>query len=168
MYSGGMIDLSNIKEKAKKEKDLYRKRPNTFGKSLKLSLPLPPSVNSIYFNTRGGGRRLTKKAENYIRDVRALANMECENQRWTKQGKYVWLYMDLVFYFPDRRRRDSHNMLKVLLDALESIVYEDDMYVMPRIQSVEYDDEDPRVELCVTPQTRNNREKGLKTTQVMV
>lgn len=148
--------------------DLPRKKPASISKKLKLSLPVPPSVNAIYYNTRGGGRRLTKKAENYIRDVRALANLAVDEQHWSRQEKGVWLYLDLVFYFPDRRRRDSHNTLKVLLDALESVLYVDDMYCMPRIQSVEYDKENPRVEINVSTQTKHNRTKGLKTTQVVV
>jgi crossover junction endodeoxyribonuclease RusA len=150
------------------EKDLPRKKPKSVNKQLKVSLPVPPSVNAIYYNTRGGGRRLTKKAEHYIRDTRALTNQAMDDQHWTTQDKGVWLYIDMVYYFPDRRRRDSHNCLKILLDALESLVYTDDMYVMPRIQSVEYDKENPRVELSITVQTKNNREKGLKTTQIMV
>jgi crossover junction endodeoxyribonuclease RusA len=153
---------------AKNVEDLPRKRPKSISKSLSLSLPIPPSVNAIYYNTRGGGRRLTRKAEHYIRDVRALTNLAMDEQHWTKQEKGVWLYMDLVFYFPDRRRRDSHNCLKVLLDAIESLAYIDDMYVLPRIQSVEYDKENPRVELRVTAQSKNNRDKGLKTTKVGV
>lgn len=149
-------------------KGLPRIKPKSATKSLKLSLPVPPSVNSIYYNTRGGGRRLTSKAEKYMKDARAMANQAIDEQSWIAQKKGVWLYLDLVFYFPDRRRRDSHNCLKVLLDALEEIVYEDDMYVMPRIQSVEYDKENPRVELHIQAQTQNNREKGLKTTRVML
>lgn len=148
--------------------DLPRKKPRNVNKTLKLALPVPPSVNAIYYNTRGGGRRLTKKAEHYIRDVRALTNQAIDDQHWSKQEKGIWLYMDMVFYFPDRRRRDSHNCLKVLLDALESIVYVDDMYVMPRIQSVEYDKDNPRVEISVVQQTKNNREKGLKVTHIVV
>lgn len=148
--------------------DLPRVKPASVNKSLSIALPVPPSVNAIYYNTRGGGRRLTKKAEHYIRDARAQINQAIEEQFWETQQKGVWLYVDLVFYFPDRRRRDSHNCLKILLDTLESIVYVDDMYVMPRIQSVEYDKDNPRVELRITAQTRNNREKGLKTMMVMV
>lgn len=148
--------------------DLTRVKPASINKSLTLSLPVPPSVNSMHYNTRGGGRRLTKKAEHYIRDSRALINQAVDEQFWEMQGKGVWLYVDLVFYFPDRRIRDSHNCLKILLDVLQGIVYVNDYTALPRIQSVEYDKENPRVELRVTAQTRNNREKGLKTTQVVI
>lgn len=148
--------------------DLPRKAPQSTKKSLHLSLPVPPSVNSMYYNTRGGGRRLTSKSEAYIRDSHALINLALDEQKWTKQQKGVWLYADMVFYFPDRRRRDSHNCLKILLDTLQGYVYDDDMYLLPRIQSVEYDKLNPRVELHIVSQTPNQREKGLKTTHVMV
>ena len=51
------------------------------------------------------------------------------------------------FFMPDKRKRDSHNTLKILLDAMEGFVYENDFYVMPRIQEVAYDKENPRVEI---------------------
>lgn len=144
--------------------DLKREVVKSKNKMLKLHLPIPPSVNSIYANTRYGGKRLTKKAENYIREVRALTNEFIEEQRWQKAENGQWLYVDLVFFFPDRRRRDSHNTLKILLDALQTLIYEDDMFVMPRIQGVEYDKENPRVEMKFTYQTKNNRERALKIT----
>jgi crossover junction endodeoxyribonuclease RusA len=148
--------------------DLIRKQPTSTNKTLLMRLPVPPSVNHLHYNTRGGGKRLTAKAQNYIRDSRALINLAVEEQRWTKQEKGVWLYVDMVYYFPDRRIRDASNCLKILLDVMEGIVYENDMNVLPRIQSVEYDKDDPRVELRIIPQTKNNRSKGLKTTHVVV
>lgn len=149
-------------------KDVYREKPTSMKKSLSISLPVPPSVNHLHYNTRGGGKRLTAKAQHYIRDSRALINQAVEDQFWIKQGKGVWLYIDMVFYFPDRRIRDSHNCLKLLLDVMEGIVYDNDYIALPRIQSVEYDKENPRVELRVSPQTKNNRDKGLKTASVVV
>lgn len=140
-------------------------KPKYPNKSVKVSLPLPPSVNSMYFNTRGGGRRLTRQAENYKAESRALINQAIEEQNWLKMSRFTWLYVDLVFFMPDRRVRDSHNMLKLLLDVMEGIVYENDYSVMPRIQSVEYDKENPRVEVRVCPQVPNNREKGLQATR---
>lgn len=156
------------KKKAEEENDLYRDKPKNPNKFLKLCLPLPPSVNSLHMNTKNGGRRLTKRAEHYIRDSRALINQAIEEQKWLKQPKNTWFYIDLVFFMPDRRVRDSHNMLKLLLDVMQGIVYDNDYYVMPRIQSVEFDLRNPRVEAHITPQTENNRDKGLKTVKVML
>lgn len=133
-----------------------------------MSLPVPPSVNAIYYNTRGGGRRLTAKAQNYIRDARALINQYIEEQRWMMQSRNTWIYVDMVYYFPDRRTRDASNCLKLLLDVMEGIVYENDMTALPRIQSVEYDKENPRVEMRVSVQTELERKKGIKTTEVVL
>lgn len=148
--------------------DVFRNKPKTFNKSLNMSLPVPPSVNALHYNTSRGGRKLTPKAIAFTAQSRALINLAVEEQRWDKQGKGVWLYIDMVFYFPDRKIRDASNCLKILLDVMEGIVYDNDYVCLPRIQSVEYDKLNPRVELRITHQTKNNRDKGIKTTKVVL
>ena len=68
----------------------------------------------------------------------------------------------MIFYFPDRRIRDAHNCLKILMDVLEGIVYENDYTVMPRIQFVEYDKDNPRVEIVFSHQTEAHRERSIQ------
>ena len=68
----------------------------------------------------------------------------------------------MVFYFGDRRIRDASNCLKILLDVMQDVVYDNDYYVMPRIQSVEYDNKNPRVEVCVVPQSKSARDKAMQ------
>lgn len=131
-------------------------------KVLAMNLPVPPSVNSMYVNTRGGGKRLSAKAERYVRDSRALINLAVSEQSWTKPNRSVWLYIDMVFYFDDRRIRDSHNCLKLLLDVMQGIVYMNDYFVLPRIQSVEYDKGNPRVEVRIYPQSELSRTECIK------
>lgn len=150
------------------KEDLFRDTPTNPHKTLKMSLPLPPSVNALHVGLQNGSRKLSYKAKNYFRDARGKINVEIEEQKWVKQSKSTWLYIDLVFYMPDRRIRDSHNMLKLLLDVLQDVVYDNDYYVMPRIQSVELDKENPRVEFKIFAQTENNRAKGLITTNCVV
>jgi len=116
----------------------------------------------MYIHLKRGGKKLTKQAEDYIRTSRAIINSEIEEQRWIKQNKATWYYIDLVFFMPDRRIRDSHNLLKLLLDVMQGPIYDNDYYALPRIQSVEYDNANPRIEICVVPQTVNAREKGLQ------
>lgn len=49
----------------------------------------------------------------------------------------AWLECELHFVRPDRRRRDAHNTIKSLLDALEHAgAFEDDINVNPRVASV--------------------------------
>lgn len=140
--------------------DVYREELLNID-ALNLSLPVPISVNNLYMNTRGGGKRLTSKAERYVRDSRALINLAVQEQSWAKPNRSVWLYIDMVFYFQDRRIRDSHNCLKLLLDVMQGIVYQNDYFVLPRIQSVEYDKDNPRVELRVYPQDATSRTAGI-------
>lgn len=142
--------------------DLYRDKPQYPNKKLYITLPLPPSVNHMYYNTRNGGKRLTDKAENYIRVSRGLINLAIEKQKWSKQKNNTWYYSDLIFFMPDRRIRDSHNMQKLLLDVMQDVVYSNDYYVMPRIQAVEYDKNNPRVEVCIMPQKEKCRKQELK------
>ncbi|WP_119775867.1 RusA family crossover junction endodeoxyribonuclease [Dehalobacter sp. MCB1] len=149
------------KSKVIDENDLFRDKPQYSNKKLKISLPVPPSVNHMYYNTRNGGKRLTPTAENYIRVSRALINEAIEVQRWLRQKDSTWFYCDLVFYFGDRRIRDASNCLKLLLDVMQGIVYKNDYYCLPRIQSVEYDKENPRVEVCITTQSKNDRIKAI-------
>lgn len=137
-------------------------------KELFLKVPVPPSVNSIYYNTKGGGRRLTAKAERYVSDVRALARAFIEDAGWDKQEISKWLYMDMVFYFPDKRIRDSHNCLKILLDALEGVVFENDYSILPRINSVELERTDPHVAIWFTEQKQSERQKHLQKREKML
>lgn len=160
---GGVFFAIMVKNRFDKD-DLYRDKPIHPNKKLRISLPLPPSVNHMYIHLKRGGKKLTKQAEEYVRTSKALINTTIEEQRWIKQKKATWYYIDLVFFMPDRRVRDSHNMLKLLLDVMQGQIYKNDYYVLPRIQAVEYDKENPRVEICITPQTINARNKGLQLT----
>ena len=131
-------------------------------KSLSLTVPIPPSVNQIYYNTRGGGKRLNKRAENYLIDSRALLKDAIDKNNWKLAQKGEWIYVDMVFYMPDKRIRDASNCLKLLLDAMEGLIYTNDMYALPRIQSVELDREEPRLELTITSQTKAQRKTILQ------
>lgn len=141
---------------------MYRSKPKFPKKKLRLTLPLPLSVNHMYHNTRYGGKRLKPEAENYIRTATSITLAEMEDTLWKMQKDSTWYYIDLLFYMPDRRTRDSHNMLKLLMDTLEGCAYTNDYYVMPRIQAVEYDCKEPRVEVIIKAQTEKDREKVLK------
>lgn len=147
---------------ATKNKDLYRDKPKYPNQKLEVCFGIPMSINHMYYNTRGGGKRLTAVAEKYIRESRAYLNGVIRDKKWKKDNDAVWYYLDIVVYMPDRRTRDSHNMLKLLLDMMEKITYNNDYYCMPRIQGVEYDVENPRLIATLSPQTTKERNKVLK------
>lgn len=131
--------------------DLIREKPNYPNQYLHITLPVPPSVNHMY-QSAGRGRRLTKEAMQYIRIAQEECKAKVKKYGWKKDVEGVWYVMDLYYFFPDKKIRDSHNTLKILTDALEGLVFPNDYYVMPRIQNVTLDRENPRLELILYPQ----------------
>lgn len=77
-----------------------------------------------------------------------MAQIEAHKAGWEVTDKQC--YVDLKFYFPNRRRKDASNGLKLLLDALTGVIYVDDNLALPRIQEIRYDKENPRVEITIT------------------
>ena len=146
-------------QKATKHNDLFRDDPHYPRKKLKVSLPLAPSMNHMYIQKRNGGRSLTSAAKRYIQEATALIRMSVEDQFWMMDNRDVWYYLDLEFYMPDRKIRDSHNMLKIMLDVFQEIAFRNDYFVMPRIQKVELDKDNPRIECALRPQSHNDRKK---------
>ncbi|SFB10480.1 RusA family crossover junction endodeoxyribonuclease [Selenomonas ruminantium] len=113
---------------------------------LRLVTELAPSVNHAFFTARNGMRILKKDAKAWVERTRTLAMEACEKQGWamTTDEKLV---VDIMTYWKDRRRHDVHNGAKVLLDALEGIIYKDDKMVLPRYIDFGLDRENPRLEM---------------------
>ena len=129
--------------------DLKRDKPKHPKQQIYFSIDLPPSKNHAYFYRRGA--KIPKAStDKYVERTRKQITKEMKKQKWKKDRDHVWYYLDLFFYFPDRRRRDSHNCIEVLMDALETVLFRDDYYIMPRIQTVELDRENPRLEVVMS------------------
>lgn len=139
------------------EDDLLRDQNPLNSNELLLSLPLPTSVNHAYINTRGGGRRLSAKAMQFVKLARNITAEEIVKQKWRCEKNGVWLACDATFFFPDKRKRDSHNSFKVLFDALEGLVYTNDQFVLPRVIWCHLDRGMPRLELSIYPITYDER-----------
>jgi Holliday junction resolvase RusA-like endonuclease len=88
----------------------------------KIKLDLPPALNSVYRSRIVNGKPITyksKESKTYTEYVRWQLN----RLRPTDQD----VHLHLEFYF--RRDRDIDSGLKVLLDALASVLYHDDRQV---------------------------------------
>lgn len=77
-----------------------------------LILPFPPSINT-YWGFKGHRRFLTRKALQFKASVSAV--ILATN---TKSYGDDLLAMNIVWFPPDKRRRDIDNPLKPLLDSL--------------------------------------------------
>lgn len=91
-------------------------------------------------------RVLSDEAKTWFEEVVMRTGDWRRRNMWsTATGKVI---VRLWFYFPDKRRRDTHNALKGLLDALEdACIYEDDKLALPQIMDFEVDRENPRIEI---------------------
>jgi len=110
---------------------------------------LAPSVNHMYRNAKVGRRSvkvLSTEAEMWKNYTIITTKQWRSKNKWsTTRGKVI---VKLWFYFPDNRKRDTHNGLKLLLDALEDAqVYDNDRYALPRVMDFEIDKENPRIEI---------------------
>ena len=135
-----------------KFEDLNRDTPKYPFQTLTMSIPIPPSVNHMYIHKKNGSKILTKNAKEHIKELQTICKKSKKEQGWNTDKEHVWYVMDLYFYFPDKRKRDSHNCLKLLLDCLEGLLFENDYYILPRIQYVTLDRDNPRVEVVFYPQ----------------
>lgn len=135
--------------------DLLRDTPDYPNQVIKLILPLPISINHMY-QTAGHKKRLTTQASNYIKTAQDIAKKSIKQQGWKRDKESVWYVMDLYFYYPDRKVRDSHNYLKLLMDCLEGLLFSNDYFLLPRIQYVTLDRENPRLEIVYYPQEQKD------------
>lgn len=128
---------------------------------LRLTIPLPPSINSLYINqfsynpktkTRipTGKRIMGKEGIKVKKEIQEAARKQLANQEWDYEWtKDNFIYQDAWFYM-NRVGRDDDNCLKLMKDSLEGIIYDNDSRVLSRTMRLLVDKCDPRVELVIT------------------
>ena len=131
---------------SKLEDHLKRDKPKYPNQKLHISVDIPPSKNHAFFYR--GNRKIAKvKTRQYKEAMAKCIKKQIKKQKWKKESDNVWYYADLYFYYPDRRGRDAHNCIEILMDSLEGCLFKDDYFVMPRVQEVTLDREKPRMEM---------------------
>ena len=115
---------------------------------LRLTLPVVPSVNHCYRNVAINRRIMTPTAKAWVQEVQLKAKMAARKQGWQFSAGEK-LVMELTTYWPDKRRRDTHNGHKLLADALEGVLYKDDRWVLIRDMDFKVDRGNPRVEIVL-------------------
>ena len=110
---------------------LFRNNWHTGGTFMvKLILPYPPTLNSLY--RAGGGKYwMTQKGKDYKTEVATIIRGE----KRVFFSKVQRLSVSLVVTPPDKRKRDIDGILKILLDSLQRKlpfnpgIYEDDYQI---------------------------------------
>lgn len=118
-------------------------------KKIKFILSLPPSINRAYtFNKWTHQTIYTPEAKRYIADVGQQLLSEMKKKK-LKIPIDVYFYVDMKFWLR-RKNSDSHNYLKIFNDMLEqSGLTSNDMFIMNRIQKIEVDTKNPRIEISI-------------------
>lgn len=123
-----------------------------------LEVPLPPSVNHCYRNamvksrTKTGAviirreRILTDLAKSWLASSAMLIKSAARSAGWKSTEEKV--VVELRVFWPDARKRDTHNLHKMLGDALEpGGVVDNDKTALLRDMDYSIDRKHPRLEI---------------------
>ena len=123
-------------------------------KTLRLTLPLPPSVNNQYV-TVGRRRVLSSEAKAFRKDTRVIIQRLLEQgtigEGWLDEVRGRPFACDLAFYFETTFKRDLDGGLKIALDALCDCLDLDDRHVVSLTLEKRIDPLRPRLELELGP-----------------
>jgi crossover junction endodeoxyribonuclease RusA len=126
---------------------------------LELSLPLPPSVNHSHRNIRLRSKRTgrlytaqspTKACRSWRSTAGLYINRARGDARWETIARPARVVVELRYFWPDLRRRDTHNRIKEVCDALQRCrVFEDDCQVVVHELGFELDRVNGHLEIAV-------------------
>lgn len=126
---------------------------------LKLTIPIPPSINNDYMKSRAfiikvKGKPTAKSmmyassvAKNFKKDMVKLIKKEIEIQEFNREDKFTRI--DYTFFFP-RTSMDTNNYYKCFIDAVtetDGLIWNDDNISLNRDKRIYYDSANPRVEV---------------------
>ena len=121
-------------------------------KALTLTVPWKHLASSNTRNKRKGGRGHSWEYKSSRQAIEMIGKAEV-----LASNRPVFAYDDpcsvtLTFYPPDLRRRDVGNLVKVIFDGLNGVVWHDDYQIVHHVvMRAEPDREEPRVEIVVIP-----------------
>lgn len=130
-----------------KEVPVYETKEQT-----QMSKGFYPSENAIYF-INGGTRRLSPMARTKLEEWKAEALKWQKETGWITQDGQTKVIAEMWFYFPEdedkfhERTRDTHNAKKLLMDSLEGVIHNNDMYIIDRTIDFTTNDPTPRIEI---------------------
>lgn len=95
----------------------------------------------------------TSEATKYQKDFTKYVKEQAKLQGWVKsENKFQHYYLDAHFIFP-RSDMDANNYFKCLADSItdSEAVWIDDVQLCERVQSINYDSKNPRIEIEIRP-----------------
>jgi Holliday junction resolvase RusA-like endonuclease len=119
---------------------------------LRVTLPLPPSIGTVY-RKRGHGRGMfmTKEGTDFKKEAIMLIQMNKPQIAGATFYEGQRFSLKLTLHFPDRRRCDIDNRVKLCQDALaDALGFDDKQIDQLIVERGEPDKARPRCELFLT------------------
>jgi len=98
---------------------------------------LPPSVNHYFKRSRNGRLYLDAEARAFVEMAQLIAKQAAKKARYKIIPAGKFFYLVIGFEFANRRFADPNNMLKILIDALQGILFENDKWALPMVAKAE-------------------------------
>ncbi len=98
---------------------------------------LPPSVNHYFKRSRNGRLYLDAEARAFVELAKVCAKQAAKRARWKVLPAGNFFYLVIGFEFENKRFADPNNMLKILIDALQGILFENDKWALPMVAKAE-------------------------------
>lgn len=105
----------------------------------------PVPVNQKYGVQRGRMVLQKKYRDAKIALTKEIWVLNSPNQPATEE-----VIVNVTFYFGNKKKNDIDNCLKILLDAAEGILFEDDSQIVELHVFKKYNKKNPRIEISVT------------------
>ncbi len=111
-----------------------------------ITVPIAPSGNKMWRHTRNGIVYKTHECREYQHQVALMARIAVTHAGW-KVKKDEKVMIEYTYYWPDRRKRDTGNQKKVINDALQGIVVDNDCNILEHDIDFCVDKHNPRIEM---------------------
>lgn len=128
------------------KKQLEQWQPKNPNQVMRLTFPMLPSANHMYHISGSGARVMDPVTRKLFAELQDYVEEQVKTQNWEPTYN-THIIADMWFYFPDKMRRDNHNMFKFLFDLFNGIAIDDDCNLLPRVQRIEIDKQNPRIEM---------------------
>ncbi|MBN3351910.1 RusA family crossover junction endodeoxyribonuclease [Clostridium botulinum] len=139
-----------------------------FTNTLKLTIPIPPSINNDYMKPKGilkfnpikkkyyaiGTMYETAEAKKFKKDMIKLIKKEIDKQNFKPIENHSFVYLYWTWFFPSIKN-DTNNRYKCAIDSITEFsdefkktkIWNDDNISMNKDVKIYYDSKNPRVEL---------------------
>lgn len=97
----------------------------------------PPSVNHYFKRSQNGRLYLDAEARAFVELAKICAHQAAKRARWKILPAGEFFYLVIGFEFKNKRFADPNNMLKILIDALQGILFENDKWALPMVAKAE-------------------------------